>query len=193
MGFSLGVPTGPNFGTKPQQHEGSLFYARSNVSYSLRNAFPFPLLSGTQWPPSRQQFRVSTSHASLRHTSPGVTLHDVQRHSIQLHGEPWLAARRGHPAVPPQLRHPRLAGIQGHADSQGGQPLCHGLRSLMQELVQEHHELAGSSSPEPSSRTALFMLAIPGISPHDLSPVRLLGLKELKTTSETERSVVLRS
>lgn len=48
-------------------------------------------------------------------------------------------------------------------------------------------------APEPSSRTALPMLATLGISPRDLSPVRLSGLKELKTTSETERSVVLRS
>lgn len=63
----------------------------------------------------------------------------------------------------------------------------------MLELVQDHHKPTSWSSPKPGSRTALFVLAIPGISPRDLSPVRLLGLKELKTTSETERSVVLRS
>lgn len=147
------------------------------ICLTLRNSLPFRFLSGTQWPPSRQQFRFRTSHASLRHPGPSVTLHAVQRRSIQLHGEPWLAARWGHPAVPPQLRHPCLAGLQGHADCQGGQPLCHGLRPLMQELVQEHHELAGSSGPEPSSQSALFMLATPGNSPRDLSPLRLLGLK----------------
>lgn len=150
----------------------------------------FPFLSGTQWPPCSQQFCVSTSHASLCNTSPSVTLHDVQCHPVRLHGESRLAACWRHPTVPAQLRHPRLAGIQGHADGQGGQPLRHSLCSLIQELVQDHHEPAGWLSPEPGSQTALFVLEIPGISPHDLSPVRLLGLKAPKT-SETDRTVVL--
>lgn len=61
----------------------------------------------------------------------------------------------------------------------------------MQELVQDHYEPAGWLSPAPGSQTALFTPVKPGISPRDLSPVRLLGLKEPKKTLETERSVVV--
>ena len=163
MGGSLGVPTGPGSCTKSQQHLRAASFMADPLCLTLLEMF-FPFLSGTQWPPSRQQFRVSTSHASLRHTSPSVTLHDVQRRPVQLHGEPRLAARWRHPAVPSQLRHPRLAGVQGHADGQGGQPLGHGLRALMQEPAQDHHEPAGWSSPEPGSQTALFVPATPGMT-----------------------------
>lgn len=151
MGGSLGVPTGPGPRTKPQQHPRAASFTADPLCLTLLETF-FPFLSGTQRPPSRQQFRVSTSHASLRHTGPSVTLHDVQRCPVRLHGGPWLAARWRHPAVPSRLRHPRLAGVQGHADGQGGQPLRHGLCSLMQEPVQAHHEPAGWLPPEPGSR-----------------------------------------
>lgn len=135
----------------PSSIRGQLLLQQIRCVLTLLETF-FPFLSGTQRPPSRQQFRVSTSHASLRHASPSVTLHDVQRCPVQLHGEPRLAARWRHPAVPSRLRHSRLAGVQGHADGQGGQPLGHGLCSLMQEPVQAHHEPAGWSPPQPGSR-----------------------------------------
>lgn len=102
MDFSLGVPAGPSFGTKSQQHLRAAYVMPDPMCLTLLEIL-LPFLSDTQWPPSRQQLRVRTSHASLRHASPSVTLHDVQRRSIRLHGEPRLAARRGHPAVPSQL------------------------------------------------------------------------------------------
>lgn len=115
-------------------------------------------LSGTEWSPSCEQFRLSIQHGSLPYTSPSVTLHDLQCCSFWLCGWTWVATCRQHPTVPPQLWHSRIAGFQGNAGSQGRQPFCDRFCTLM-----------GASTP--AAPLPVFPPSTSSLSSHPTPPV----------------------